>query len=298
MYEEDITLACKANTLKINHKKWRKVLQAIEGSLKAINWNYTICGPFGFELCWNAKTAPKTIRKFYIYTNNPEELEPTELANQIEIIAFQQIKKHYIEIIDDFVAIIKNQCLKLKKEKTYQCQPADKLLDIQVRNITTNILDDYANYIILVYQSILNKSGEAQHYEHSALFRSRLFQLSVMLYQLYGSFCQENYINDDDIDVYFCRYISNKIQLFFDQNQDESPITITEKTLINTKIIPFCEYIRDSILTQTVGDKTITIELDSYHHVGSAPLYAEMSINLYHKLKKHVVDSYQDFVSI
>lgn len=281
----------------ISHQKWRKVLIGIERDLQQLNPQFSVCGPFGFEMLWKAADAPKRIRKFYVYTNNPEQQDCNKLADIVENYAYQNIRAYYPEILDDFVIMAKNQSFKLCKPKDYICKSTDKLLDIQVRNIQENILVDYAKYLILVYQSIVTKTGEALEYKTSARCRSRMFQLFLASKKLYSDFLYEDAeSNFSEVIVKVSPYISNLIQFFFDDSRDEfKPVSNIETKIIDQEVIPLCEAINNLLLP--VGNEfTMNISIQSYHI--KSPVFLSCSIDkvLYDALVEKVVSSYHNFI--
>lgn len=283
----------------IDHFVWRKVLTFLEKALQKVNPKFTVCGPFGFELGWNAYTAPKYIRKFYIYVNNPNSENINVLAGIVQKYAFQCIKKIYPEIYDDFVVVIKNQDIELMRDAGYQCKSTDKLLDIQVRNTNGDILEDYAKYLILVYQSIVNMTGEARNYNHSALCRSRVFQLFIMLKVLYSGLFVGSLADFNKAIFETMHYINNGIQIFFNKNRDEQKeITKEEDEHIVERVLPLCQMIEEKLLASCQDSDIVSLDIETYHILSSKNLSMKMGSGTYDFLLKRVMDTYLNFTDL
>ncbi len=284
----------------INHVAWRKVLLSIDRELKELHPSFSACGPFGFELGWVAANAPQHIRKFYIYTNNPTTEKTSVVASTVQKIAFRNIKKLYPEIADDFVALIRNQDVELLQGENYQCKLSDKLLDIQVRNVSTDILLDYANYVILAYQSILQKTGEAKNYEESALCRSRMFQLFIMIKKLYERFVSNtNLVDFEQATKMVSPFINNNVQIFFTKAWDLCvPVTKEEMIIINKQVLSLCELVDEVLLKSTESNATVKINIQPYHVKAEKNLQVILSKKLHLLLTEHIITSYKNFVDL
>lgn len=287
-----------SDPIAICHRRWRAVLEQVECNLRKIDKRFTVCGPFGFELAWQSARAPTHIRKFYIYTNNPESEDKDKLAQLVQTYAINSIHQHYPEIFDDFVVFIKNNSLSLGRSAKYKCKDTDKLLDIQIRNTQKDILADYAEYIVLAYRTILSNTGEASDYKHSIVCRSRFFQLFFMLFQLYYDYLPATMRADlTGIEKKIIPHINNRIQVFFKNAWAEKlDISDREQDLIDTYVLPLCNFI-DQLLESRGEEPTITINTSPYHLTSSVDLSVTVNEDLYNDLVYKVRSSYKNFIS-
>lgn len=279
------------------HKKWRNVLLHLEARLQQDYPGASICGPFGFELICNADVAPKKIRKFYIYSNNPCKLNRDLYASKIQKITFELIRQLYPEIYNHFVLFVRNECMEHVYDVDYVANEWDKLLDIQVRDTEANILEDYANYIILVYQSFLDNVGEATYFA-SAHYRGRMLQLLVIIRALYDDYIPEGqFLSLEDTISECLPFVDNHIQIFCDKSWWKStPITPKEVELIQGQLLPLCQYIQDVINKSAMEEEKIRLEVECFHDASCSTLAVHIGGKLYTRLLDKACCTYNHFV--
>jgi hypothetical protein len=281
----------------ISHQCWRKILNKLEDKLKEYHPSSSICGPFGFELIANGQTAPKQIRKFYIYSNNPLSLDKALYAEKIQNIAMDLIRKYYPDIYEHFIVFIRNFTLDSRVDQDLHVEDWHKLLDIQVRSCPFSVSQDYAHYLMLVHQSILGKYGEAVNYETRLLNRSRVFQFFIMIRALYDAYLPLDVFMSLEQTIRECSpFVDNHIQIFCDKTWDEVSLpTLKEYGLINNHLIPLCLYIEQLLLGSLKNDDLIHVNVECYHDLDHSPLTAAIGQNLYNNLLNKAVFTYQHF---
>lgn len=285
-----------ANSPAFCHLKWRQVIRLTEREIQKRYPNITLIGPFGFELLGTTIPKPHTVRRLYIYAHTPMSINRMYLAEQIQAIALNNIRIIYPEITDDFVMFCMNEDVKYTQPFRYACKPTDKLLDIQIRYEGTDILSNYANYTMLLHQSILQGVGESQDYQHSLKFRSRMFQLFLIQEALYKDLLSPLNIDYTSLIKQTKRFVKNSIQILLNSNFDTfEKMTRDEEKIIKQYVIPRSQAIVDLLKQSCMQDDIINLNMTAYHV--PAKLQGSIGKQLHNQLKQKVIKTYEYYLT-
>lgn len=245
-----------------NNQMWRKLLKDTCSVLQSEHPTISAISPFGFELLENKSFLHGQLRRFYIYVG--EENGSFDLANKFGKVLFEKLLKIDSCFLNDVVILIENdQLIKLKKND-YFCLPTDKLIDIQVRTTQSDVLSDYADYIIASLVSIDQEKGEVAGFRESKKFRWRLYQLYLMHEKLFGQLLQP--LTAQQLHSYkvMAYYISNRIDIFYNGNIEET-LSADEKSLVDNLIKPRIKQMIEAI-TPGVNERKFTLQCCAYHY--------------------------------
>ena len=293
-HEKSISTS-KENLGEFSHEKWRLILKSLDQAMRQRYEAISIIGPFGFEPMWLASEAPRNIKRLYIYSNLPDGLDKDQLAGEIQFEALKLIKKIYPAILDDLVILIKNEEFNFLHNESYVCKPTDKLLDIQIRETTDPIILDYAEYLILVHQSILESNGESQNYQTSLRYRSRTLQLYLIQEALYKNYLPSLEMTYESLTKLICQYITNSIQIFFKAAENDAVHITEEEEEIFKKFVIKRSRLIESYLSNNHSN-TILCKRSSYHDASGKIHLVNLPIKVHNELVKKVALTYEYFL--
>lgn len=271
---------------------WRERADEVINKLN-IKWpGLSVISPFGFELTEKKSHLSKILRKFYCYIGIPPNYKDAENAI-LEVFTeyfLNSIKDNDPKFYKHLVMLIKNKKFIPLKEPSYLCHTYDKLLDIQTR-ITHDIYEEYANYVICCTTSVLKKIGECKDFDNKVLWRSRTFQLYIMLEYLFGHLIENMTEEDVHFFTQISTYINNSIQIFYTEELMNTLATAKEMNIYNKLIIKRVEKIMN-ILQDSKDLKEIAI--NDFHTY--SPISVKIDAKKYIEAKQKVITTYKNFV--
>lgn len=277
------------------HVMWRHIVDLTENQLKKQIPNIRLINPFGFEVLLSATSAPQKIRKMYIYASVDTEENTFGLGKLILDTALMYLEKHVPKLAHSIIAHIINNQVFLLRPQNYRCQTTDKLLDVQIRKNNKNILNDYADYLLMIHQSILSNSGEIIGWQHSKLNRSRLFQLFLMQEGIFSSYLP-NTGKFQNIFKAIKPFLNNMLGFLYQEKLNNIPVSKEEMHVINTIVIPRCQQVSKLLSDSVNNDNSIAhIETTAFHVDTETILRADISKTLYNTLIEKVVHTYRYF---
>lgn len=223
-----------------NNAVWRSLLSQIGQHLDKDGIGIEVISPFGFELLEDRTYLAKSLRRFYAYIGVPKG----QVVDEIDLISqYRETLLNTLRVVDqtmfeDIVIVIEGDRLKRLKPNDYQCQPTDKLLDIQLRYVETDILTDYANYIIAALAGLYHEKGEGADYQQNRMRRWRLFQLYIIQEQLFGYLLPSFTVGEQALHQSIFQLTSNMIQFFYDPTLLFMGMTEEESVIISELVKP------------------------------------------------------------
>lgn len=204
-----------------NNRMWREIINQFSSKIESETGikTYGIC-PWGFEIFRNKVFLQKNIRRYFCYfgiLNPVDDNELFQISNFVADNFLSFISERQPELSDDIVCLLSQERVRLLKDKTYQCKTNDKLLSVFVYK-TEDILNDYCNYIICSLDALNSRKGEARDYKTSILFRWRLFQLYLILEELFSDYCRSLDNIEKRMKKSIINFTNNLIQPFFTRN--------------------------------------------------------------------------------
>lgn len=185
----------KKNNVPFCNKSWRNLLKNVCKQIDTNNIELQVISPFGFELLEDKKFLHRSIKRLYCYIGVPSNSRFDGNLAAISKIFSEQLLSSIHEIglsLSDVAILVLQEKFTFLHEDDYQCSHDDKLIDIQTKTISDDILSDYANYIICTVDSICSKKEEPKHFVENKRHRCRTFQLYVMLEKIFGYFAATN----------------------------------------------------------------------------------------------------------
>ena len=293
---EQIIQSTQCSTSHFNNSIWRN---SINEAYKQLNYEglLNIISPFGFEVLNNKKYLSGNLRKFYVYIGitQSNETNTNEIASKFRENLFNILQIDMPEFLMDIVAIIENQTVTTVNTDNYQCKPVDKLIDIQVRQLSKgeDILTDYANYLICTINAILEQKGEAQLIEVNPIMRSRMFQLYLMIETIFKQYLPQLSHQEKLLFQSAPKYISNKIDAFFDEKLTKKYATEHELRVYENLVLPRLKKLKQVIKPHTLKS-TVNINLNSYHH--PSQLTAVIDKTIYTEVQQYIIKTYKDYI--
>ncbi len=270
---------------------WREVVDQTRESLKGNIAEVDIISPFGFELIYSTNIAPSKLRKFYFYIKLSHENNTIENRSFILKNTLSNIRESYPSVYDDFVACIVGDKVNLLKAPSYICKEDDKIIDLQFRETDKGLLQEYADYVILSHQLILENKGEVEGYKNKLMARGRVFQFFIMQECVYGEYLP---VLPIDVIKQAKKYTYNRIMFLYNTANQNKEMTKEEEHLINNYVIPRSIMIRELIKDNPQKEgNLIDIDLPTYHL--TAILSEKIPMELYKKVTNTVINSYNKF---
>ena len=146
-----------------------------------------------------------------------------------------------------------------------------KLIDIQTKSISNDILGDYANYVICTVDSICSKKEEPEHFFENKRHRCRTFQLYVMLEKVFGYLLPPMTMFQEENFSGLFKFIDNSIQIFYTSSELFINASQYELHILSSLIQPRVELMRQAIrLSDPV--ELINLRCEAYHVPGKLEL--------------------------
>ncbi len=249
-----------------NNGLWRQIItEACKITDQYFKVGLEIISPFGFEVLEDKKFLSNKLRRFYCYIGAPYQsnVDKNEVVSLFKQVLFSHLESIESRMLEDIVIVIQNEHLDKLRPDNYLCKLTDKLIDIQFRPVTKDILSDYANYTITTLDGILSNKGESGCYKTNKMRRWRLYQLYIMQEQLFGELISP--MSPDECAAYheLFNFISNMIQIFYTPSMMDIAPNATEQHILNFLIKPRLNLIKNAVL----GDSNELLEVScrAYH---------------------------------
>lgn len=270
------------NVLSFCNISWRNLLADVCKKIDKNNLGLQVISPFGFELLEDRKFLSKSLKRLYCYIGIPNQNESScTLPGMISKIFAEQLMAsiHTIGINPSDIAIlvIQDQFI-LRREINFQCGQLDKLIDIQTRIISDNIVHDYANYIICTVDSICSKKEEPQHFFENKRHRCRTYQLYIMLENIFGYLLPPMSVPQEKMFSSLFKLIDNSIQMFYTPSELFINASDYEIHLLSSLITSRVQLMRQSIISAGNIKELIKLQCDAYHVEGKLELTIDKKI--------------------
>lgn len=276
-----------------NNLLWRQLLSDVCHDMKGL-YEIEVISPFGFELLEDKAFLHKKIRRYYCYLGirKTETLSPTMIASLFRKKLFESLAVNNKKILDHFVIFIEQDNFIKLKSQGYVCQPDDKIIDIQCRYITHNILDDYANYIICSIDSLSNKKSDCADFVYNKRHRNRIYQLYLMLESLFNHLVPQLSHKEKNIYMQIPGLVNNRIDMFFNKDMLDEPATLKESNIYYDLINPRVLMIKEKIKSKN-RIENVSITCSAYHVNGE--LEITIGKDNYHAAKDKIIKTYLQF---
>lgn len=275
--------------------EWRNLLVSICRKIDDSKLGMQVISPCGFELLEDTRFLFKSIKRLYCYIGVPDKKmsasSALEIANRFAFELMSALPVSGMQREDIAILAIQEK-INLLRENGYQCQPQDKLIDVQVRLVEDNILRDYANYIICAIDSILSKKEEPAHFFENKRHRCRTYQLYVMLETLFGYLLPSMSLLQKERFRSIFKKIDNSIQMFYTPSEIYVNASSDDIYLLNSLMLPRIQHIGRAVK----GDYTdlLSITCDAYHVLGELKLVIDR--NIYKQAVSKIEATYMNFV--
>lgn len=277
------------NLTSFSNENWRNLITRTCNKIDKYSIGLQIISPFGFELLEDTKFLYRSIKRLYCYIGIPiqyaSQYDPIAVSNEFSKELMSSIIEIDIKTSDIAILVVQDK-FTLIHENNYQCSYSDKLIDIQTKIISDDILHDYANYIICTVDSICSKKEEPEHYLENKRHRCRTYQLYVMLEKLFSyllppmtAFQQENFSG-------LFKLIDNSIQMFYTPSELFISASDYEVHILNSLIIPRVALMQQ-VIANSCTSNLIKLKCDAYHVNGKLELMIDKNIyiNAVNKIK-------------
>lgn len=275
---------------------WRALISNICAKIDKNNAGIRAISPFGFELLENKAFLSKSIRRLYCYIGIPKDNIGNQSVFNISKM-FSELLMSSINIIglspSEIAILVAQNEFTFFHENNYQCKHSDKLIDVQTRIVNSDILTDYADYIICSIDSICSEKDEPKHFHENKRHRCRTYQLYIMLEKIFGyllpslSALQTMYFHG------IFQFIDNTIQMFYTLSALNIPASTYETDLFNVLIKPRVELMRHHIQLSSSNEELIKIQCDAYHVEGKLELI--LNRNIYKSAVDKIKTTYLSF---
>ena len=191
-------------------------------------------------------------------------LEKKIIASYFKKALFAKLAQIGTSLINDIVIVFENEEMYKLRHDNYHCQSTDKLLDIQVRSIETDILTDYANYIIAILDGLYHEKGEGKDFSICEKHRWRLYQLYIMQENIFGYLLPTMTLDEKIAYDTIPTMIRNSIQIFYVTETLISEPNWQEKEIIYHLIKPRIEKMYNAVNSGNENTK-IKLSCRGYH---------------------------------
>lgn len=278
-----------------DNKRWRTMVQGICTELDKTNIGIEAISPFGFEVLGNKKFLSKNLKRFYCYIGIPQQKKISKqtelkLIKQFSETLFHSIGTHFPELKTSFILkILQDEFIKLRPN-SYIPKDSDKLLDIQVRYVNTEILDDYADYIITTLSALHNEKDEAKFFMNNTRFRSRTFQLYIMQECLYKDYLP--HMNEHELLLHKMIFskIKNNVDIFYNENKLNIPADEAEMQIMQELVKPRLKLMMNEAKNHS---DVFKLQSESYHVADTLSL--DIGKGMYKDIKEKIKKSYLSF---
>jgi hypothetical protein len=250
-----------------NNALWREMLNLTSTEVNSFfNLDIETISPFGFEVLMDKRFLYGNLRRFYCYIGTKKNISQDMQAKVIQYfyeILMQKISSKYSSLFTSIVLVIMKEDFVYLIDKYHDCKPNDKLIDIQLRQVETSILDDYSNYIIASLGGLVMEKGEVKGYRDRAVNRWRFYQLYIMQEELYKQYSPCMSKHEMELFKNISHLASNMIKVFFNNDSVSHEISTHEELLFQELVLP-----RINILYKVAGGNhknIMTIHSSSYH---------------------------------
>lgn len=287
----------KENTIPFCNRTWRNFINNICNRIDKNRIGLQIISPFGFELLEDKQFLFKSIKRLYCYIGVPFKNAFEGDLFAISKTFSEQLLSSIHEIginSSDIAILVLQEKFTLFHKNNYQCSPLDKLIDIQTKIISNDILHDYANYIICTVDSICSKKEEPEHFFENKRHRCRTYQLYIMLEKIFGYLLPPMTIFQREKFSNIFKFIDNSIQMFYRFSELFIMATDYELHLLNTLIRPRVELMQKNIQIHTYSNELIHLQCSAYHVEGKLELIINKDI--YEKAIRKIRETYLNYV--
>src|SRR3990167_4650174 len=274
-------LIYKKNNVSFCNKSWRNLIKNVCKQIDKNNIGLQVISPFGFELLEDKKFLHGSIKRLYCYIGVPENVRFDGDLSAISKAFSDQLLSSIHQIglnLSDIAILVLQEKFTMLHDKDYQCSHNDKLIDIQTKVISDDILRDYANYIICTVDSIFSKKEEPEHFIENKRHRCRTFQLYIMLEKVFGYLLPPMTVFQEENFLGMFKLIDNSIQIFYTPTELFINASEYELHVLNTLIQPRVELMRQAIrLSDPV--ELINLRCEAYHVPGKLELEINKNIH-------------------
>jgi hypothetical protein len=226
-----------------------------------------VISPFGFELLEDKKFLYRSIKRLYCYIGIPANvMADGDLYAISEAFSEKLLSSiHQIGLNKPDVAIlVLQEKFTFFHKSDYQCSSGDKLIDIQTKIISDDILCDYANYIICTVDSICSKKEEPEHFIENKRHRCRTYQLYVMLEKIFGYLLPAMTVFQEESFLSLFKRIDNSIQMFYTPSELFVDASEYELHVLSSLIQPRVELMRQAIRSSSKSNELMNLQCEAY----------------------------------
>ena len=287
LYKENDSLFC--------NKPWRDLLENVCKKIDKNNMGLQISSPFGFELLEDKKFLYRSIKRLYCYIGIPvDAMFDGDLYAISKAFSEKLLSSiHHIGLNKSDIAIlVLQEKFTLLHKNGYQCSPADKLIDIQTKIISDDILCDYANYIICTVDSICSKKEEPEYFIENKRHRCRTYQLYVMLEKIFGYLLPAMTVFQEENFLSLFKRIDNSIQMFYTPSELFVEASEYELHILSSLIQPRVELMRQAISSSELAE-VMNLRCEAYHVPSKLEL--EINKNIYRNAVEKIKTTYLNY---
>ena len=287
LYKENDSLFC--------NKSWRYLLENICKKIDKNNMGLQVISPFGFELLGDKKFLYRSIKRLYCYIGIPvnamfdgDLYAISKMFSETLLSSVHQVGLNQ----SDIAILVLQEKFTLFHKNDYKCSFADKLIDIQTKIISDDILCDYANYIICTVDSICSEKEEPEHFVENKRHRCRTYQLYVMLEKIFGYLLQPMTVFQEEKFLSLFKRIDNSIQMFYTPSELFVDASEYDLHILSSLIQPRVELMRQAIrLSEPV--ELINLRCEAYHVPDNLEL--EINKNVYRNAVEKIRATYLNY---
>lgn len=278
-----------------NNKLWREILCGIaKKASNRFNMLIECISPFGFEVLMDKDFLSRNLRRFYCYIGidlSVSEKDKTAIMEYFYHEIMHEISIKYSSFFSSVVLVITGATFIYFKDKTYECAPTDKLIDIQLRTVKKNILEDYSNYIITSLEGLMNEKGETRGYKGNVRNRWRFYQLYIIQEQLYKEYVPQMSPSEQSLFNSIFKITSNMINIFFENRFADGRMALHEAEIFECLIMPRLKLIYKAISSDE--ENLISTESTAYHY--NDKLSITMDKKIYTDTMLKIQDTYINY---
>ncbi len=279
-----------------NNALWREILNSTTEEVNSFfNLNIETISPFGFEILMDKRFLYGTLRRFYCYmgtkTRISEDMQSKIIQYFYEML-MQKLSFKYPTLFSSIVLVVMKDNFLYLVDDRYVCKPTDKLIDIQFRQVKTNILDDYSNYIIASLDELVSNKGDCRGYINNIRRRWRFYQLYIIQEKLYQKYLPNMSEHEAKQFKILFGLAGNMINVFFDNVSFNHKLSADEESIFDQLILP-----RISLLYKLIrgdGKNIITINSTAYHAKENLSLSIDKGI--YQEIALKVKSTYHLYI--
>jgi hypothetical protein len=279
-----------------NNALWREILNSTTDEVNSFfNLDIETISPFGFEVLMDKRFLHGILRRFYCYLGTKKSISDD---TQLKIIRYfyeklmQKLSIKYPALFSSIVLVVMKDDFLYLVDDQYICKSTDKLIDIQFRQVNTNILDDYSNYVIASLDGLIMEKGEVKGYRDRAINRWRFYQLYIMQEELYRQYSPRMTTHEIQLFKNIPSLASNMIKVFFDSNSVNQKISTYEESLFQELILP-----RVNILYKVAsGNSENIMEINSSAYHVKDDLSLNIDKEIYQDIMLKIKNTYNQYL--